>query len=727
MNQVSKQTLKTLTNDQVSIEEINARPINLIHVLVAHQLVLSALYFFLPFWIFIFNTLVLGLVYFSKTRNKFKLVRGAKVLLTFIAVAGVLISFHRLTGRDAGVSLIAIMYGLKIIEIESKRDVYILMLLGFFLLLAAFLFSRSPFIALYQFVPVMAILYALQSIHTTQLPKAFKYADLKSNQGYFNSALFSSSSKYLFKQLIKYLMLALPLMILLFLFFPRLSGPIWKMQGDKKATTGISDSMTPGEISSLHLSDKIAFRARFNGNEPSGNEFYWRTLVLDTFDGLTWTHANFEKSDDWINEEQVPFKKVKFLLKGMNKNEKQYHYEIALEGTQQKWLTYLDKPSRIQSNAIVFNDFSVSSNKKIYSRVKYKAESQTSLKLTLQLSDSSRRMNTHLPEGYNPRSVDWAEETRAKLASDELYIQSILQRINQSEYFYTLSPPIMDEDSVDSFWFDEQKGFCEHYAGALVFMARAANIPARVVIGYQGAEKNILSDYWIVRHLNAHAWTEIWFANKGWIRVDPTAAIAEHRIEEQLLTDYSQRSSLFESFNFDSIDLEEIGFSKQLEFWLDQVNSGWNDWFLEYNQILQQKLMANLGLDKLSREKIALLSLFLIFGFMLLINIKWKKNTVNQSILAKSIQLLMIKLVKQGINISSNRGFETFLVQLKSNDIALFSGSSKVILSQNSIQNLEILLQYYQSIRYAQNNCTMKEQKAFYDRVKKLKLTRATA
>ena len=608
------------------------------------------------------------------------------------------------------------MYGLKIIEIESKRDVYILMLLGFFLLLAAFLFNRSFFIVFYQVIPVLAILYALQSLHTVH-PSHLFY------QNFFNS-----SSKYLLKQLLKYLMLALPIMIILFLFFPRLSGPIWKMPSDRNATTGISDSMTPGEISSLHLSNKIAFRVRFQGQEPDGNAFYWRTLVLDTFDGLTWRHANLVESKRWSKVSKEPFQKIKSeVLQDASMNEnKAYHYEVALEPTQQKWLTFLDKPSRVISSATIFNDFSVSSNRKIFSRIKYQAESQGKLALDLKLSDQSYQLNTKLPDSYNPRSIRWAKKNRNKVASDELYVQLILQSINQKEYFYTLSPPIMDENTVDSFWFDEQKGFCEHYAGALVFMARAANIPARVVIGYQGAEKNTLSDYWIIRHLNAHAWTEIWFSGKGWVRVDPTAAIAEHRVEEQLLTDYSQRNSLFESFNFESIDLERLSLSKQLEFWLDQVNTGWNDWFLEYNQNLQQKLMMNLGLDKFSREQIALLSLFFIIGFMLLINFKWEFKKEKNSIFNQSISLLIKKLSKFSIVISPSTGFGLFVNQLEFDDLYIIGTSKDIKLSQNSIQQLKKLLRHYQLMRYGQNNCTIEEQKAFYARVKKLKLTGLT-
>lgn len=712
-------------SEQISLEEINRRPINLVPILLAHQLVLLPLYFFLPLWIVVFNSIILFIVYFSKITNKFNVKRSFKIIITFAAVAGVLFSFHRLAGRDAGVSLIAIMYGLKIIEIESKRDVYILMLLGFFLMLATFLFSRSPYVVIYQFIPVLAILYALQSIHSIQSFYRTKTNGIRNHKQLFREVYFNTSSKYLFQQLIKYLVLALPIMILLFLFFPRLSGPIWKMPGHTNATSGISETMTPGAISSLHLSDEVAFRAKFYGEEPSGNDFYWRTLVLDTFDGLTWSHTNVLRSKGWVKEDKKPFQKISSFDSAVSKtrDESHFRYEIALEATQQRWLAFLDKPSRVISIANVLNDFSIASKRKIKTRIKYRAESQTDLILSRRLTEESRRLNTLLPKGYNPRSIGWAKSERKKVKTDELYIQTILKSINDNEYFYTLSPPVMDENTVDSFWLDEQKGFCEHYAGALVFMARAVNIPARVVIGYQGAEKNILSDYWIIRHSNAHAWTEIWFSGKGWVRIDPTAAIAKHRIEDILLTSYTQRNSLFESFNFDQIEIDQIGFSKQLGFWLDQINSGWDDWFLEYNQNLQRKLMMSLGLDKMSREQIALLSLLFITGFMLLINVNWKTKVEKSSILFHAINLLSKKLVIFGIVIPPNRGFEQLLRQLKSGDLNLYS-SIEYQLTSKSLQRLESLLHNYQLLRYAQNNCSEDQQKAFYKCVKKLKLTR---
>ncbi|PCI73423.1 MAG: hypothetical protein COB38_00740 [Gammaproteobacteria bacterium] len=385
----------------------------------------------------------------------------------------------------------------------------------------------------------------------------------------------------------------------------------------------------------------------------------------------------------------------------------------------------MDKPSRVISIAKVLNDSSVSTNRKLFARIKYRAESQTDLSINNEMQ--FRTLNTSLPEGYNPRSMSWAKKEREKSKTDEQFIQSILKKIHQEAYFYTLSPPVMDENTVDSFWLDEQKGFCEHYAGALVFLARAVNIPARVVIGYQGAEKNLLSDYWIVRHSNAHAWTEIWFADKGWVRVDPTAAIAKHRIEEQLLTDYTQRRSLFESFEFDSIDVGDIAFSKQFEFWLDQLDSGWNNWFLEYNLGLQKKLMTSLGLDQLSREQIALLSLVAIIVFLLLINMNWKFKKEKTNILFTAIRLLNKKLSKYGIKIHSNHGFTEFLSQLKLRNTISSNDSSQVKLSKNSIRRLETLLQFYLSIRYSQNNCSIEEQKAFYARVKKLKLSRTAS
>jgi len=706
---------------QISVSDYNARKIDLLPILAAQQLVLLPLYFFIPLWITLVNLIIVSVVYFTNVRQKYSIHPRIKNIITLVAVAGVLFSFHKFTGRDAGVALIATMYGLKIMEIKSQRDVYILMLLGFFILLAGFLFDQSPWIAMYQFIPVAAILNALTSIHSLSessdplLPFGERLSGLKTRP-----KLLHHSFKATIRPLLKYLALSIPLMIILFVFFPRLAGPIWRMPSGSSASSGISDTMTPGEISDLHLYDNIAFRVKFDGDTPRGSNMYWRTLVLDSFDGLTW-YREKKSSEKGVKT----FSQLNRTKPASNEDEKKidyekkvgfYRYDISLEKTQLRWLTFLDRPIDIPKRARLFSDFSVQTDHRLLDRTRYTAESQVGLLLDNQLSLIQREKNTQLPEEGNSRSIDWAKQRRQQVSGDRAFIESLLLKINQQEYFYTLSPPIMQRDIVDSFWFDEQKGFCEHYAGALVFLARAAGVPARVVVGYQGAEKNPLSDYWIVRYANAHAWTEIWLENEGWVRVDPTAAIAPHRIEQQLQTDYSQRDSLFEDFGFDSVDLNDIGWVKQFEYWMDQANTGWNDWVLDYSQDSQRKLFSGLGLENLTAQQVSILMIGMLAAFLGLISFRWVRDKQAVDPVQVSLSILIKKLNKHGIQLQDTQGINAFVEKIQQKQ------RGNPIFEESSITQLIRILNLYSYLRYQRNDISPKQKNHFRQQVKSLRI-----
>jgi transglutaminase-like putative cysteine protease len=699
-------------SEQISLSDYNARKIELLPILAAQQLVLLPLYFFIPLWITLLNLIIVSTVYLTDVRQKFSVHPRIKNIITLVAVAGILFSFHKLTGRDAGVALIATMYGLKIMEIKSQRDVYILMLLGFFILLASFLFDQSPGIAIYQFIPVAAILNALTSIHSLSL-------SAESNAGKFKSAgsthsILHHSFKATIRQLLKYLTLSIPLMIILFVFFPRLAGPIWRMPGGASAISGISDTMSPGEISSLQLFDKIAFRVKFKGDTPTGSNLYWRTLVLGEFDGLTWSREKIKKEQGIATF--VQSNRTSSANNSYDKASSFYRYDISLEKTKQRWLTFLDRPVDIPKRARLFSDYSVQIDHRLLDRTRYQAESQVGLRLDGQLSLSLREKNTRLPEDGNPRSIAWARQQRQSYPTDRAFIEALLLKINQQEYFYTLSPPIMQRDTVDSFWFDEQKGFCEHYAGALVFMARAANVPARVVIGYQGAEKNPLSDYWIVRYANAHAWTEIWFENEGWLRVDPTAAIAPHRIEKQLQTDYRQRDSLFGDFGFDAVELDDIGWLKQFEYWMDQANNGWNEWILDYNKDSQKKLFDGLGLENLTGQQVAILMIGMLGAFLTLVSIRWVSDKEPLDPVQASLQLLLKKLNKHDIELQDNQGINALIGDIRQKQ------QHNPTIETATMSQLIRILKLYLFLRYQRQEITQKQQNYFRQQVKSLRI-----
>lgn len=681
-----------LIPNQISSTELNNRTINLLPVLLAQQCVLFPLYFFLPSWIVVLNIFIALVVYFRVIKRNWTIPTWLKVGLTCLATVGVVMTFHRLAGRDAGVALISIMYGLKILEVKSNRDVYVITLLGFFVLLAGFLFSQSPLIAIYQFIPIAAIFNCLTSLQSLHL-----------NNGFVDETLSSTV-----KGVSKYLILAIPMMMILFVFFPRLSGPIWKMPGGSRATSGVSDTMSPGAVSGLQLSEEIAFRVKFEGNTPPAANMYWRTLVLDDFDGFSWArtegfHGRFDLQTAWESFKEIETSST-------------INYEISLEKTRQKWLTLLETAVQIPKQSVMSSDYSAQVRYRITDRIRYKASSRLNIKLENKLRQPQRVVATRLPQNGNQRSREWAVEERKKHNTDRDYILSLLARINQQPYFYTLSPPIMERDTVDSFWFDQKEGFCEHYSGAFVFLARAAGVPARVVVGYQGAEKNPMSNYWIVRYSNAHAWTEVWFEDEGWVRVDPTAAIAPHRVEELLRSDYRQRDSLFDDFGFEAVDIENLSTLKRLQFWIDQANTGWNDWVLDYGRDKQQDLFKGLGLSKLNSTQVVVMMFVLLGLFLTWVSWRWLKVKKSSDILTNSLEILEAKLARKGIKIEPSKGALQLANELRG-DIRL---ARKI--EPNSRNELIKVLHTYTQLRYSPNKNSLSSEKDFHKRVKALRI-----
>ena len=661
-------------SSNVNSQQLSARPLPMESIILAQQLVLLPLYFFVPIWIAILNSIAAAAIWYSHRKTSFKVTRPLKLVITITAIIAIFIVFRKFSGKDAGIALISAMYGLKVLEINSRRDANLLLSLGFFMIVAGFLFSQKPLIAIYQFIPVLMILNAFIALNSIDRPSLFK-----------------SSFKNVMKDLGKYLVFALPIMIVLFLFFPRLSGPIWRMPGVSSAASGVSDTMSPGEISSLQLSDEIAFRVKFSDNKPADQALYWRMLVLDKFDGLAWSRSG-----------AIPFSSPQQVSSEIDT----FDYSITLEPTKLNYLVTLDRPVSLPKNGRMVKDYTTFTRFRIRDRIRYQLTSAPSLTIDPTLGNFHRTQYTRLPTDGNQRSLNWARQQRQLFNSDDEYLQALLRRINRQEYFYTLTPPIMDEDTIDSFWFDNQTGFCEHYSSAFVFMARAANIPARIVIGYQGAERNPLTDYLIVRHANAHAWTEVWLADRGWVRIDPTAAIAPHRVEQRLLGDYRQRLSLFDEI--DIVDLDEIGLFKQLDYWFDQVNTSWNDWILDYNSQRQRQLFANWGMQGITNEQLVIIMIILICGFVGFISIRafHQRGTIDP--VEKAFANLVRKFVAlQLIDDKQQLGPDDLLELLKAEDQSKY---------QRHIQALK----NYIKVRYQTKNANGEQIKALVKQLKSL-------
>lgn len=587
----------------------------------AQLVVLFPLLFSLPAVIAVLILLPPGWVLFCSLKNrKAQVNRWLLVGLTLAVAVLVWRYFGTLRGKDAGVALIAVMYSLKILESWKYRELNLLLTLGFFVLSMSFLFTQSFWLLLYMFAAYGFLLLVLM--------KANAYENLAFN----------------WRTSAKLLAWTLPLMILMFLFFPRLPGPLWKMPGQSSAGTGISDSMTPGDIGVLNLSNDPAFRVKFI-EEPTllPAQLYWRGLVFENYDGLTWRadprRREISATVDYEDENLLS-------------------YFVTLEATRQRWLFGLDIPIEIDANARGRSDGTFVSRFDINKRVRYQMTSALNSVIEPELSSVAREINLSIPGNSNPQAVQWSQEQYAQIKDPKNYVDFLLRYINQQPFYYTLQPPIMAEQMVDDFWFNHKRGFCEHYASSMVFMLRAAGIPARVITGYQGGEYNAIGDYYLIMQRDAHAWLEYWLDGSGWIRVDPTSAIAPSRIEPSLLEEIGQRGWLFDSLP--DVEMVEQNWVDYARHWMDNANTFWREWIIDFNQSSQWDLLSALKLNQIPKyflytSIIILISLVSVFIWF---KLAWKPRVRDR--LSKVMYKLLGFLKAQGIEKAPGEGILSF-------------------------------------------------------------------
>jgi transglutaminase-like putative cysteine protease len=372
------------------------------------------------------------------------------------------------------------------------------------------------------------------------------------------------------------LLYALPLALVLFVFFPRIPGAFWALPRTEGAETGLSDSMSPGSISLLTTSYDIAFRAKFDGAPPLAQERYWRGPVLHDFDGYTWKRRPAGGG---------------YLPKPLEYAGNTYRYRITMEPSQQRWWFTLDTVDHSPSPNVFFNyDFELVARDPVTDTTSFDAVSHTSTRSTEPLSKLARQIETQWPGGRNPRSLQLAREIRARVSSDGAFVDAVLKLLRTGGFVYSLTPPLLDYDSVDDFLFNTRSGFCGHYASAFVTLMRGAGIPARVVTGYLGGEWNPIGDYFIVRQSDAHSWAEVWLEGRGWTRVDPTAVVEPERLTRgilNLLPDTGSAEARLVRFS--------PSFAALLQRW-DAVNMWWTNHVLKYDFKSQLNLLSRLGI-----------------------------------------------------------------------------------------------------------------------------------
>lgn len=539
---------------------------------------------YLPVWI-TGAFLVCALWRFEIERRRRALPRPwLRVALALMCFLGVLASYASVSGVGPGSALLAIMAALKLLETRKRRDQFVLLFISIFLVMASLL--REQF--------VWSLPYLLLAVVLTMT--AWLRMSLANDGG-------DTSVRQSFRTGSRLILTAMPLMLAMWVLFPRISTPFWAIPVDTStAASGLSDRMSPGDISSLSLSNAVAFRVKFESQVPEPRDQYWRGLILYRFNGRTWTGWDPIMDRDARDELLVAGDPVR--------------YEVTMEPTQQQWIFALDIPLDWSRSEIFMGpQYQLAKAQPIDQRMAYEATSYTRYRIEPEMTSYFRSWYSHLPPETNPRTVQLAQSMRQTAGNDEAFIEDVLAKFHNEEFYYTLQPPKLGSHPVDRFLFDTRQGFCEHYASAFAVMMRAAGIPSRIVLGYQGGELNPLGSYLIVRQADAHAWTEVWLPNRGWYRIDPTAAVAPERIESGI--NGAMMSGIGASW----------GLSAPLE-WLhsmgltwDALNAKWNDWILGYGPDKQESFLEWLGMEEPDWQKMMLTMTFLVAAIVSIISL----------------------------------------------------------------------------------------------------------
>jgi transglutaminase-like putative cysteine protease len=495
-------------------------------------------------------------------------------LLATAGTASVLVEFRTVFGREPGVALLTLLMMLKLMELRTPRDGTVVVMLAYFLLLTHYFIADSMSVGMWMLV---AMILTTASLMRLQSPAAMSPA---------------ATVKYSAGLVVQ----ALPVTLVLFVLFPRISGPLWGLPQDlRRATSGLSDEMSPGSISELSQSAALAFRVEFADSPPAREQLYWRGPVMSDYDGRTWRSARNFTAPSGVGAPHI------------TPLGEEITYTITLEPHMQRWLLALDLPTRLPPESRLDPSLSVTTRMPVRERRRLIFSSTPHYRAGEQESPAMRQRALALPTQGNAQTRKLAEEwktaaERSGRPVEQTVAARALTMFREQAFVYTLRPPPLGENAIDEFIFTARKGFCEHYAAAFTFIMRAAGIPARVVGGYLGGEFNPLDGVLTVRQSDAHAWAEVWIAGQGWVRYDPTAAVAPSRVDQGL------QAALPEGEPVPPLLRGDLDWLRALRYRWDLVNNAWNVWVIGYNADRQQELLRRFGLSGSWTTLLALLA-----------------------------------------------------------------------------------------------------------------------
>jgi len=597
--------------------------------------------------------------------------------LTFVSLTAVIMS-NPMLGGNFYLGLLAVMAGLKPMEMRSHRDRMITAFLAYFIVITGLFKSETLFITLYMFVSVLVTTAVMIHLnHPQPMRQNIRLAG-------------------------RIMLQAAPLMAVLFLLFPRIQGSLWGMNTQRFGVTGFSEHLVLGDVTRLVRNDKIAFRAEFRQTIPDSAQLYWRGIVFDTFNGRGWN----------------PFNRAMRRLEPV-KGKDLLEYTITLEPHGRRWVFALDMPSSGkgigQRIGQVRDDFTLRTYGRVKRKTRFALKSYTVYN-TGPWREWEQRFKM-LPGAGNPKARTLAHRWKNQGLLPEQLIDTVLDYFRNHAFVYTLNPPPLKKNVIDAFLFESRKGFCEHYASAFVFLMRAAGVPARVVAGYLGGRKNTYGDFLVVRQADAHAWAEVWLAGKGWFRVDPTAVVAPERITDGVAG--ALASDEIPSFLTDSGFGRLSDYWQEIRFGWEAVNLQWDIWFSGYSYFEQKALLAGIGVETLNRigqMKLLMAATVLIITMALILFMRqlWQTDTPRNP-----IQLIYWRFCAKMERIGFPRCPEEGPCDYADRIIASYGESGTA--SERDLKNLITeITDLYIKLRYAGDENNRDTMRALKTRVKRI-------
>lgn len=622
----------------------------------------------LPLWVSVLVIIALGWRTLENLGFFGPLSKWILIPLVLFGGVGVFAEYWTIVGRDAGLALLTVMTSFKILESRTHRDLLILIFLCYFLIATHFLFSQSIFTAVLMLVTLIVITATLITLNQRNDDVAIK------------DRLISSS---------KMVGMSIPLMLVLFILVPRVSGPLWGITNEQRGgITGLSDHMSPGEISNLIRSNEVAFRVDFKDEIPPQNLLYWRGPVMPAFTGRSWRQTNRKRLGE---------------LRLIASNEAT-EYTVTLEPNGEHWLLALDMPTHLVKDSFITADYQLTSVKPLNDLKRYTLKSSLKYQIGFNEGEDYFELTSHYPENSNPRTIAFGQQLAAQYQNKEDIVEHVLRMFREQEYIYTLNPPLLRGDVVDEFLFESRRGFCEHFAGSFALIMRAAGIPSRIVTGYQGGEYNSVGNYLIVRQSDAHAWTEVWLADKGWVRIDPTAAVSPSRIERGIDDALSDEISSFRIQNKNPL------FGQLLYSW-DNIQHGWNDWVVNYDENKQRRFLRDLDLGIDNAGDMVITLVILLFGvsgsFWL---ISWYRERPGKPAKYEIyFRRFLKKMARKGFDKSGAEDNRRFLKRIRKSDIDQREEIGKII-------NL------YNAIKYGRKKTSVEQEKELHDLINSIRV-----